>query len=103
MMRRAALALHRLERGLHPIPAAEDSIAAGRPGPRRPESEMPLMNVLVTLIVIGVLLWLVNTYLPMDAKIKKILNIVVVIAVVLWLLNAFGLLGSLQSFKVGKG
>ena len=44
---------------------------------------MPLMNVLVTLIVVGVLLWLVNSYIPMDAKIKQILNIVAVIAVVL--------------------
>jgi len=64
---------------------------------------MPLMTVLITLIVIGVLLWLVNTYIPMDAKIKRILNIVVVIAVVLWLLNAFGVLGNLNTFRVGRG
>jgi len=54
---------------------------------------MPLMNLVITLIVVGVLLWLVNSYIPMDAKIKNILNIVVVIAVVLWLLRAFGVLG----------
>ena len=54
---------------------------------------MSLMSLVVTLIVVGVLLWLVNTYIPMDAKIKKILNIVVVIAVVLWLLSVFGVLG----------
>ena len=58
---------------------------------------MPLMTVLITLIVVGVLLWLVNSYLPMDAKIKRILNIVVVIVVVLWLLNVFGVLGHVQN------
>jgi hypothetical protein len=53
---------------------------------------MPLINVAITLIVVGVLLWLVNTYIPMDGKIKKILNIVVVICVVVWLLYAFGII-----------
>ena len=52
-----------------------------------------LINVLITLVVVGVLLWLVNTYIPMDGKIKQILNIVIVIAVVLWLLKVFGILG----------
>ena len=63
---------------------------------------MPLLSVVITLIVIGVLLWLVNAYIPMDAKIKNILNIVVVIAVVLWLLSAFGVLGPLSSYRVGR-
>lgn len=54
---------------------------------------MPLLPVVVTLVVVGVLLWLVNTYIPMDGKIKSILNIVVVIAVVIWLLHGFGVLG----------
>ena len=62
---------------------------------------MPLMNVLVTLIVVGVLLWLVNSYIPMDAKIKQILNIVAVIAVVLWVLRVFGLFGPIQNIRVG--
>ncbi len=53
---------------------------------------MTLIGLIVTLIIVGVLLWLVNSILPMDAKIKMILNIVVVIAVCLWLLSAFGLL-----------
>ena len=53
------------------------------------ESIMTLVSLVVTLIIAGVLLWLVNTYIPMDGKIKKILNIVVVIVVILWLLNAF--------------
>lgn len=61
---------------------------------------MPLFNVLVALIVVGVLLWLVNTYIPMDRKIKNIFNIVVVIAVVLWLLKVAGLLDSLQSIRL---
>jgi hypothetical protein len=63
---------------------------------------MSLISVLVTLIVVGVLLWLVNTYIPMDGKIKRILNIVVVIIVVLWLLSAFGVLGSMQHMRVGR-
>ncbi len=53
---------------------------------------MSLISVIVTLVVIGVLLWLVNTYIPMDGKIKKILNVVVVICVVVWLLFAFGII-----------
>lgn len=64
---------------------------------------MPLINVVITLVVVGVLLWLVNTYIPMDAKIKKLLNVVVVIAVVLWLLSAFGLIGNLGHIRVGRG
>jgi hypothetical protein len=62
---------------------------------------MPLIQLVITLIVIGVLLWLVNNYVPMDSKIKSILNIVVVIAVVLWLLNVFGLLSGISGMRVG--
>jgi len=51
-----------------------------------------MISLILTIVVIGVILWAVNTYIPMDAKIKNILNIVVVIAVVLWLLTVFGLL-----------
>lgn len=58
---------------------------------------MPLINILIGLIVVGVLLWLVNTYIPMDRKIKSILNVVVVIVVIVWLLKAFRLLSSLTS------
>ncbi|MFZ5704504.1 MAG: Thivi_2564 family membrane protein [Pseudomonadota bacterium] len=54
-----------------------------------------LINVIVVLIIVGVLLWLINNYVPMDAKIKSILNVVVVIIVILWLLRAFGLLSGL--------
>lgn len=61
---------------------------------------MSLINVVIVLIVVGVLLWLVNSYIPMDSKIKSILNAVVIIAVILWLLQAFGVLGSLGSINV---
>ena len=64
---------------------------------------MSLVALVVTLLVVGVLLWAINTYIPMDAKIKQILNIAVVIAVILWLLNAFGLLGSMNNIRVGNG
>ena len=63
---------------------------------------MPLINLVIVLLVIGVLLWLVNTYIPMDRKIKNILNIVVVIVVVIWLLQVFGILGSMDSIRIGR-
>lgn len=62
---------------------------------------MPLIQVLEVLIVVGVVLWLVNRFVPMQASIKSILNGVVVIAVVLWLLNIFGLFHSLARIRVG--
>jgi hypothetical protein len=61
---------------------------------------MPLVNVILVLIVVGVLLWLINTYIPMDRKIKNILNAVAVIAVVIWLLKVFGLLDSLKTINI---
>ena len=60
---------------------------------------MPLVTIVISLIVVGVLLWLVNNYIPMDGKIKKILNIVVVVVVVLWLLHIFGVLDSLRNVR----
>jgi hypothetical protein len=63
--------------------------------------EMNLINLVVVLVVIGVILWLINNYIPMDGTIKKILNVVVVIFVVLWLLSAFGLLGSMSGIRIG--
>ncbi len=62
---------------------------------------MSLIHVVLVLIVVGVLLWLVNTYIPMDGKIKRILNAVVVIFVILWLLQAFGVIGSLDGLYTG--
>jgi hypothetical protein len=61
---------------------------------------MDILQIIIVLVVVGVLLWLVNNYIPMDSKIKSILNAVVVIGVVLWLLQAFGLIGSLRSINV---
>jgi len=63
---------------------------------------MLLIQLLEVLIVVGVLLWLVNLFMPMQASIKSILNGVVVIAVVLWLLNVFGLFHSLTRIHVGS-
>lgn len=58
---------------------------------------MPILTIILVIIVVGVLLWLVNAYIPMDAKIKNILNAVVVIVLVIWLLKVFGVLGSLNN------
>jgi hypothetical protein len=63
---------------------------------------MPLVQLVVVLIVVGVLLGLVNRYIPMARSIKSILNGVVVIVVVVWLLNVFGLMSSLSMIHVGK-
>jgi hypothetical protein len=63
---------------------------------------MSLVNLIVVLVVIGVVLWLINNYIPMDSKIKSILNAVIVIGVVLWLLKAFGLLDQLSNIHIGK-
>jgi len=63
---------------------------------------MSLISVALTLIVVGVLLWLVNTYIPMDGKIKNILNGVVVICVVVWLLFAFGILNHSGEIRVPR-
>jgi hypothetical protein len=62
---------------------------------------MPLLQVLMVLIVVGVLLWLVNNFIPMAGSIKSILNAVVVIVTVLWLLDIFGLFHSLSRMRVG--
>jgi hypothetical protein len=63
---------------------------------------MPLIQLIIVLVVVGVLLWLVNSYIPMQANIKKILNVVVIIAVVLWLLSVFGVIGSLRGIRIGR-
>lgn len=55
---------------------------------------MSLLSIIVTLVIIGVILWAINRYVPMDAKIRKVLNVVVTIVVVLWLLYVFGILGN---------
>jgi hypothetical protein len=61
---------------------------------------MPLINIVVVLIVIGVALWLINNYIPMASSIKSILNVVVVVAVVVWVLEAAGLWGRVTSYRL---
>lgn len=68
---------------------------------RREEREMPLLQILLVLVVIGVLLWLVNSFIQMQGTIKSLLNAVVVICTVLWLLNIFGLFHSLSHMHIG--
>jgi hypothetical protein len=63
---------------------------------------MSLISLIITLVVVGVLLWLVNTKIPMDGKIKKILNVVVVVCVVFWLLFAFGILNHSTDIRVPR-
>lgn len=65
-------------------------------------SPVPLVTLVIILIVIGVLLYLVNNYIPMDSKIKSILNIIVVIGVVIWLLQAMGMMGPINAIRIGK-
>jgi hypothetical protein len=61
---------------------------------------MPILTIVIVLICAGLLLWLVNTYIPMQRTIKNILNVVVVIIVIVWLLKVFGLLTSLQNLRI---
>ena len=63
---------------------------------------MPLIQLVIVLVVVGVILWLINSYIPMQATIKKILNAVVVIAVIFWLLSVFGLIGDISAIRIGK-
>ena len=63
---------------------------------------MPLINLVIVLVVVGVVLWVINSYIPMQATIKKIINVVVVIAVIIWLLSVFGVIGNLSTIRIGK-
>jgi hypothetical protein len=62
---------------------------------------MSLISIIIVLIVVGVVLWLINSFIPMQATIKKILNAVVVIVVILWLLSVFGVIDSLDTIRIG--
>lgn len=62
---------------------------------------MDLISLVVTLAVVGLILWAINTLIPMDATIKKVINVIVLVFVCLWLLQVFGLLGSLHTVRVG--
>jgi hypothetical protein len=61
---------------------------------------MSILSVILVIVVVGVLLWALNSFVPMDSKVKSILNIVVVILLIVWLLRAFGLIGTLSSIHV---
>ena len=63
---------------------------------------MPLLQVVIVLVVVGVILWLINKYIPMQGTVKQILNAVVIIALVLWLLQVFGVFDSFSNIRVGK-
>ena len=63
---------------------------------------MPLIQVVLVLVVVGVVLWLINSFIPMAGSIKSILNAVVIIVVILWLLSVFGIIGSLSNIRVGR-
>ena len=63
---------------------------------------MPLINLIIILVVVGVILWAINAYIPMQSTIKKILNAVVVIGVIIWLLSVFGVLGNISTIHIGK-
>jgi hypothetical protein len=76
---------------LHPEPANHE---------RR--NTMPLIQLVIVLVVVGVILWVINSYIPMQSTIKKILNVVVVIVVIIWLLSVFGLIGDLSTIRIGK-
>jgi hypothetical protein len=62
---------------------------------------MPLIQLVIVLVVVGVVLWLINSYIPMQATLKKILNVVVVIAVIIWLLSVFGVIGNISAIRIG--
>ena len=62
---------------------------------------MPLIQLVIVLVVVGVLLWVINSYMPMQTTIKKILNVVVVIAVVVWLLSVFRVIGNISAIRIG--
>ena len=61
---------------------------------------MPLINIIIILVVVGVALWAINNYIPMAAPMKTILNVVVVLVVCLWLLQVFGIIGSIRGITV---
>ena len=63
---------------------------------------MPLINIAIALIVVGVALWLINNYIPMASSIKTILNVVVVVAVGIWVLQVFGLWGQVTSYRLTR-
>jgi Flp pilus assembly protein TadB len=69
---------------------------------KKRRNTMPLIQLVIVLVVVGVVLWVINSYIPMQATIKKILNVVVIIGVIVWLLSVFGFIGDLSKIHIGK-
>jgi hypothetical protein len=63
---------------------------------------MPLLQLVIVLVVVGVVLWVINSYIPMQSTMKKILNVVVIVVVVVWLLSVFGVIGNLSNIRIGR-
>ncbi|MCL7487702.1 MAG: hypothetical protein M8357_05980 [Desulfobulbaceae bacterium] len=63
---------------------------------------MPLIQLIIILVLVGVVLWVINSYIPMQSTIKKILNVVVIIVVIIWLLSVFGVIGDISTIRVGR-
>lgn len=63
---------------------------------------MPLIQLVIVLVVVGVVLWVINSYIPMESTIKKILNVVVIVGVIIWLLSVFGFIGDLSAIRIGR-
>ncbi|MGO9379222.1 MAG: Thivi_2564 family membrane protein [Dissulfurispiraceae bacterium] len=63
---------------------------------------MPLIHLVIVLVVVGVILWVINSYIPMQSTIKAILNVVVIIAVIIWLLSVFGFIDNISNIRIGK-
>lgn len=63
---------------------------------------MSLVSLIIVLVILGVVMYLINSYVPMDNKIKSILNVAVVVFLILWLLQAFGLLDGIRQIRIGK-
>ena len=88
----------RFTRSIHP-PQTGDWAADCYLKLQESKNDMPLLNIVIVLVVVGVALWLINTYIPMASSIKTILNVVVVVAVGVWVLQAFGLWGQVTSYR----
>jgi hypothetical protein len=63
---------------------------------------MPLVQLVIVLVIVGVILWVINSFIPMQSTIKAILNAVVVIGVIIWLLSVFGIIGNISTIHIGK-
>lgn len=64
-------------------------------------ADMPILTVLLVIVIVGVLLWALNSFVPMDSKVRSILNIVVVLLLIIWLLQVFGLISGFGNIRVG--